>query len=266
MIYCNLKGGLANMLFQIAATKSLAIDLGVDCSFPNLIHQYQLLNSDSHYNPRLKHSFEYNQMFSNLNSFGPPTHLPVYRFPFEFQDLQLPPDNFYIDGFFQSEKYFEKNKSKIIEFLKPIDTIVEHINLNYGELFKQRTTSIHVRRGDYLIYPNHHPTQSIEYYNKAIELTKDITDLYIIFSDDIEWCKNNIKIDNCIYIENEKDYIEINLMNMCNNNIIANSSFSLWGACMNQNKNKVVIGPKLWFGPAIHFNTQDVLNNEWIKI
>lgn len=266
MIYCNLKGGFANMMFQIAATKSMAIDKGVDCSFPNLHHQYRLINDDVIHNPKLKHSDEYNHIFYNLNIYQPKNHIPMVHFPFEYHNIPVPDGDCYVDGFFQTEKYFRHNKEQIIEFLKPSQEVQDIIDSKYGELLNQRTSSIHVRRGDYSRFPNHHPVQTIEYYTKAIELLTEKTDKFIVFSDDIEWCKENFNFINPIYIENEKDYIEIYLMSMCNNNIIANSSFSLWAACINQNKDKIVIGPEKWFGPEITVNSVDTLNEEWIKL
>ena len=126
-------------------------------------------------------------------------------------------------------------------------------------------TSIHVRRGDYVKHPNHHPVQTIEYYNKSVEMVgKDTT--IVVFSDDIEWCKKNFNIDNIIYIEDEKDYIELYLMSLCDNNIISNSSFSWWGAWLNTNENKKVIAPNKWFGSAINENTNDIIPKGWIKI
>jgi hypothetical protein len=76
MIYCNLKGGLCNMLFQIV-TKSFAIDKGIDCSFPNLINQYLLIDSDNYYNPSIKHSFEYQDMFGHFNTAEPNGTIPL---------------------------------------------------------------------------------------------------------------------------------------------------------------------------------------------
>ena len=100
----------------------------------------------------------------------------------------------------------------------------------------------------------------------GIDMLKDETDLFVVFSDDIKWCKEHIKPSNVIYIENEKDYIELYLMSICNNNIVSNSSFSWWGAWLNKNEDKKVIGPLKWFGTAITHNTDDVLPNNWIKI
>jgi hypothetical protein len=266
MIYCNLKGGLANMLIQMAAVKSIAIDKGTDCSFPNLQHQINLINDEMWHNPKVKHADEYNIMFSKLNT-NPPTNLVgVFNFPFEYQMFNLPNGEIYVDGFFQSEKYFKHNRKELLEWFKMPDQIKEKINSKYSNLFKQRTTSIHVRRGDYIKFPTQHPVQTLEYYNTCINQINNKTDLFIVFSDDIEWCKENIKLDNIVYIEDERDYIEIYMMSLCDNNIISNSSFSWWGAWLNNNENKVVFGPKIWFGPDKNLSSNDILPETWIKI
>ena len=265
MIYCNLKGGLANILIQMVAVKSMSIDKGTDCSFTNLGEQLKLINDDMVHNPKVKHAFEYMLIFDNFNTVLPTIDLPVIHFPFDYKKIDLPDGDFYVDGFFQSEKYFVHNRKEILEWFKIPKQIKEKIELKYSELLKQRTTSIHVRRGDYVRYPNHHPVQTIEYYNKSIEYLKSHTDLFMVFSDDIEWCKEHIKSDNIIYIQDEKDYIEIYLMSLCDNNIISNSSFSWLGAWLNENENKIVIGPKIWFGAEIQNNTNDILPEKWVK-
>lgn len=267
MLYCNLKGGLANMLIQMAAVKSIAIDNQTDCSFPNLEYQLNLINDETWHNPKVKHAFEYNIIFEKMNTSQPTKRIGLIQFPFDYKKIEVPKDNdYYIDGFFQCEKYFIHNRKELLEWFKMPIRIKEKIDLEYSHLFKQKTTSIHVRRGDYIKFPNHHPVKTLDYYNTCIENIKNETDLFIIFSDDIEWCKNNIKLDNCVYIENERDYIEIYLMSLCNNNIIANSSFSWWGAWLNKNENKKVFGPKIWFGPEKNFPSQDILPESWIKI
>jgi len=265
MIYCHLKGGLGNMLFQIAATKSLSIDNKTDCSFPNLHSHLHYLNSDATYNPSLKHGSEYMSMLKNLNV-NPTTTSNVVRYPFTY--VQSPPfdRNVIIEGFFQSEKYFVHNREAILEFIKAPLEIMETIHEKYSDIVNGKSTSIHVRRGDYVNHPNHHPVQSLEYYNNAIDSLKDKTDNFVVFSDDIEWCKNNLKTDGIIYIDNEKDYIELYLMSLCDNNIISNSSFSWWGAWLNQNNKKIVVGPKQWFGSSITHDDSDILPESWIKI
>ena len=269
MIYCNLRGGLGNMLFQIAATKSLAIDKGVDCSFPNLIDNLDYLNRDNQYNPALSHGLEYLRLFQDLKVSDPTQAIETITYPFEFAELTTPSDNFRIDGFFQSEKYFKHNRRAILELFRAPESITNLIWEKYPQVRTRRLTSIHVRRGDYVNHPNHHPVQSLEYYLRAAELVSFTTDFYMVFSDDIPWCKENLgsKLSNVIYIEDEKDYIELYLMGYCFNNIISNSSFSWWGAWLSMtNGHGTVIGPTKWFGPAIQFKTGDILPENWIKI
>jgi hypothetical protein len=90
----------------------------------------------------------------------------------------------------------------------------------------------------------------------------------LIFSDDINWCKNNllIKNKNIFFIEGNQDYIDLWLMSMCKNNIMANSTFSWWGAWLNKNPNKKVFVPRTWFGNMIKHNTKDLIPNTWIQI
>ena len=264
MIYCYLKGGLGNMLFQIAATKSFSIDLGVECSFPNIQQHLEYLNNEKTYNPNLKYSFDYNQIFKKLKTEKPKNN-KIIKFPFHYHNIKIPKEEIIVDGFFQSEKYFKHNRDKILDYID-FTEISKIVKSKYGKILNGKTTSIHIRRGDYVRHPNHHPTQSIEYYNKSVDMLKDKTDQFLVFSDDINWCKENIKLENSIYINDEKDYNELYLMSLCDNNIIANSSFSWWGAWLNRNKNKVVIGPKKWFGSSINHKTSDILLDEWIKI
>ena len=112
--------------------------------------------------------------------------------------------------------------------------------------------------------PNHHPACNLGYYKEAIKLMD--VNKFIVFSDDMSWCKENFVGDEFIFMENNSDYIDLWLMSLCDNNIIANSSFSWWGAWLNQNPNKKVIAPKKWFGPAINHNTKDLIPESWIII
>jgi len=266
MIYCNLKGGLGNMFFQIAATKSLSIDNNTNCSFPNLHHHLSYLDLENTHNPKLNHSNEYIKIFKNLKTDNVTNPQPqIIKYPFEFIETDPITQDVFIDGFFQSEKYFKHNRTHIIDFIDFSFIDKEYLFEKYPIIFQKNCTSLHIRRGDYLNFPNHHPTQSLEYYLCAVEKLKNITDMFVTFSDDIEWCKKNLNLPNSLYIENEKDYIEMYLMSLCRNNIISNSSFSWWGAWLNNNPFKKVIGPLKWFGESIHHNTGDILPENWIR-
>jgi hypothetical protein len=264
MIYSYLKGGLGNILFQIAATKSISIDFGYECSFPNLQSHLKFLNNETTFNPKIKHCFEYNLFLKKLISDQPNGKIKTCYFPFHYDQINISDDTI-IDGFFQSEKYFIKNRKEILEFID-LELVCHAYVKNKYNFIKEKTTSVHIRRGDYVNRPNHHPVQSLNYYLDSMDMLKNNTDLFVVFSDDINWCKENIKLKNVIYIENEKDYIELYLMSICSNHIISNSSFSWWGAWLNKNPSKIVIGPKIWFGDAINHNTNDIIPENWIKI
>jgi hypothetical protein len=175
--------------------------------------------------------------------------------------------NINFNGFFQSYKY-------LIDFR---NDIIDHLVLNYiqenkiNNLFLEytssynRITSLHIRRGDYKNYPDLHFILSLQYYIEAIK--KVNTDFYLIFSDEPEWClKNIIPILNKPYkISYNEEIVDLFLMSKCHNNIIANSSFSWWGAYLNTNIDKKVIAPKKWFsnkGPKKH----DLHMPDWILI
>ena len=128
-----------------------------------------------------------------------------------------------------------------------------------------KSISLHVRRTDYVTSNGFHPVQTVEYYNKAIE-TIGSYDQILVFSDDINWCKENLNYDNVLFVENQDNLEDMWLMSLCDHNIIANSSFSWWGAWLNQNKDKIVIAPKNWFGSQSNLNDLDIIPNNWVKI
>lgn len=265
MIYCNLKGGLGNMLFQIAAANAMAIKKNTFCSFPNFKEHLKFLDQDKVYNSNLNHANEY-ASFLLLKNDSPTVPCNMYSYPFEYIKFLPVESEFAIDGFFQTEKYFKDERNEILQIIKPSEEIENVLNTKYSFINVSNCTSLHVRRGDYLKFSNNHPTQEIEYYYNALEKISD-TEMIVVFSDDIEWCKDTFKLRNIFFVENEKDYIELFLMSKCKNNIIANSSFSWWGAWLNNNPSKIVVGPKKWFGSNLsHMNTNDIIPQSWIKI
>ena len=272
MITCKLKGGLANMLFQIATMKSLAKDNDSDVSFPNFFDNINALNLDTFHNPKINYAQEYVNIFKNFkinteNNINIKENISV---PFCYVDLEYK-NNANYDGFFQCEKFFKHNRNLILDLYEPNDIIKEYIINKYSEIIKLETCAIHVRRGDYLKLQNVHVVQNLEYFNSAIDKIGKV-DKYIVFSDDIEWCKNNFIGEDFIFISEDKDYIELFLMSMCSHQIISNSSFSWWGAWLNKNENKKVIGPLKWFNEnsewlkTIKTNVNDIIPENWIKL
>jgi len=194
---------------------------------------------------------------------------------FNFNSLILSiKNNVYIDGYWQSEDYFKDISNKI---KKEISLKKEYLFDDKNILDKisgSNSISIHIRRGDYVGNSEtnkFHGTCPLSYYKNGIDYivnnTKEKPHLFI-FSDDAEWVKNNLKGDFQItYVADYKlkDYEELIVMSKCKHNIIANSSFSWWGAWLNENKNKIVVAPSRWF--AIEgLDTPERIPGSWHKI
>ena len=272
MIYIELCGGLGNQLFCIATVLSLGLKNNVKPIFR--FNKEQLPYKDN--------------LFRNLNFSNEIYTHNLYKEPcFHYKEIDYTP-GLAVDGYFQSEKYFKEYRKEILDIFKISKTDKDYITDNFGDWFVSlnKKVSLHIRRGDYLLpqYSSHHPVQDMEYYNKAIkQFDKDSN--FLIFSDDIEWAMNNFKGDNFYFITENKiegndvmdtlniskgghpDYIELYMMSLCDHNIIANSSFSWWGAWLNENPNKKVIAPKKWFGPAYgNINDNDLVPETWTRL
>jgi hypothetical protein len=193
----------------------------------------------------------------------------IYNEPFfNFQEIPFIEGNVLLNGYFQSEKYFKEHSKEIRELFSFPDEYKNSIKEKYNNLLEGTTCSIHIRRGDYLKFPDHHPVQTINYFMKAIRKMPEES-LFVVFSDDISWCKDNFPNieDKFIFIEGNKDYEDLSLMSLCKNNIIANSSFSWWGAWLRKDNDKIVIAPQKWFGNANnHNNTNDLYCENWMTI
>ena len=135
-----------------------------------------------------------------------------------------------ISGYFQSEKYFKKFRNEVLELFEP-DSITENKIKEFFSNFNNiETCSIHVRRGNYVDLKNYHFLQDIEYYKNSIDIIGSNIH-FLIFSDDIDWCKENFSfLENKTFIDNFLDYEQMYLMSLCSNNIISSSTFSWWGA------------------------------------
>lgn len=147
--------------------------------------------------------------------------------------------NIMLEGQFQSYKYSNNYHHEIRNlFTYPVESKYDPTN----------KVSIHVRRSNYLNTPNQYHNLSIDYYLNAIDYFKGSE--FLVFSDDIEWCKENFKGEEFTFVENTSDIHDLYLMSLCKHNIIANSTFSWWGAFLNTSRERVVVCPDKWFGPA----------------
>ena len=187
---------------------------------------------------------------------------------FQFEDISSVPDQTDIVGYFQSERYFVSYRDKIIEkefkfrgeILKKTDEVFQNIKSDHP------ICSVHIRRGDYLSLSETHPPLSADYYERAIRLLPTSGDL-LVFSDNIEEAK--ILLENSEMLRSLKktyiseDYkVELCLMSKCDYHVIANSSFSWWGAWLSNSKR--VVAPKQWFGPRGPKKWDDIYCRDWL--
>lgn len=265
-ISTNHRGGLGNVLFKLAATISTAVDNETDYLFSNEFLRPQDIQIVAKGHPDYR--VYYNNILRNVEFKDKlPTPYLVHTEPgFHYTPIPYQPHtNLLLDGGFQSEKYFINNKQLIVDTFK----IPYHVGFQIREALPLVNTyaSIHVRRGDYLNFPDHHPQQTQEYYQKAAEEV-GLDKTFLIFSDDLEGCKPLFDfLPNKHFYSTGVDWSDLYLMSMCQDNIICNSSFSWWAAYLNENPNKKVITPLNWFGSAYaDWDTSDLIPNDWIKI
>jgi len=266
-------GELGNNLFQLATL----INLSKKYNKPfKLINNRDCYISIKDRPLELQAMFEYGYEYVNSENVKYEMHTsPDTAQIFEYTPIDLNPEqDTMIHGFFQSEKYFEDIKQDLLDvYFKPKQVHLDYINEKYSKLIRRNTLSIHVRvGGDRAALQHSHKNVSLDYYQQAIKivLEKDptVTD-YVIFSDNINYCMGIFGDDeNITYIKDEINYIDLFLMSMCKHNIVANSTFSWWGAYLNRNLNKIVVAPKTeWFGPALqHLNLKDLFPQDWITL
>lgn len=217
--------------------------------------------------------------FINLENIKQITSISKAGYEFNIKLYNNCVDNTDLQDYLQSYKYFEN----ILDVIKLDFTFRDHIlescrqeiNLYNDPIF------LHVRRGDYLNQPQNHPTCSVEYYSEALKLFPDSCDV-LVFSDDLDWCKENFKSNRyIIQQENIKHkhqaqipggltnsfvpYYDLCKMSLCGGGIISNSSLSWWGAYLGPRKYHIVY-PHPWFGPALSHNTKDLIPLEWVKL
>lgn len=296
MIILRLRGGLGNQLFQYAAGKALAqfhnTPLKLDLYFYST-HRNRKFELENFNIPIVLASREEVHTFTGKNPIirflnkrenylrCPEVFAqPYYHFYDDYFDL---PANLYVSGYFQSEKYFKKSGAEIRSWYtaaRPLDHVNEKL---VEEMRSTESVAIHVRRGDYTNqYASFFGTIPDTYYQKAIETIQGRTNnaRFYIFSDDIPWCKINLPLHQPVFVEHNKgsdSYKDLVLMSNCKHNIIANSTFSWWGAWLNKNPDKVIIAPQGWFResyfggnftvyPTRIYNTKDLIPEEWIRL
>jgi hypothetical protein len=261
-------GRLGNQLFQFASTLGIGRQLGYEVVFP-LENMTQAVVEHFKDGKVLDITFDVPKAFDIPQRLLAPrasittTTMQMERFFHYDASMLTIPDGVDLGGYYQSEKYF----LPIEDELRSILTFKPHITQCAKDLFPNvdgTTVGIHIRRGDYVQLSAFHPPCEPEYYLEAAQHFTDSNPYFIIFSDDIDYCKSLFaESENILYINNNDPYVDLCLMSMCDHNIIANSSFSWWGAWLNDNPHKKVIAPKKWFGHAYQHNTNDLYCQDW---
>ncbi len=231
-------GRRGNQMFQASATIALALRNNDDYIFPHCLLENTTAIPLHKFSNKIHHTCIYKEPY------------------FHYKEIQYKPNMNIYESYLQSYKYFEDFQNCIKGIMMPL----------YDTKPLTGVTSIHVRRGDYLKFSNCHTVLGMDYYNNAMNIIK--SNKYMIFSDDIEWCKNYFTGSQFEFSETNNEVLDLSLMLNCENNIIAPSSFSWWGAYLNPNPNKIVIAPQNWFGldlKNVH-NTKDLYLPDWIKI
>jgi len=285
MIYVRIRGGLGNQLFQYSAARSLAdrlnVNLGLDTREYNANSPFEMglkhFNIRAEFNPKGLMKHKKNGFSKYILDIALGNHKNVYKetnlgFNNLFYSL---PNKTYLKGYWQSEKYFENNKKNVFEDLRIIAPQSKK-NIKISEnISKTNSVSLHIRRGDYVTnssYNMKHGTCSLDYYKRSVDyLSKSLNKNFTIFafSDDPEWVFKNLKLPMDIQFidhnSSKKNYEDLRLMSQCNHNIIANSSFSWWGAWLNKSPKRTIISPKEWYIDK-NIKNIDIIPNNWIKI
>lgn len=287
MIVTHLKGGLGNQMFQYACGFALAkefntthkLDLSYYSSIPSNhtkrefeLSQFQISSSIANSSDILKTKGE----DSSLTNFSEDINAKFYSIFTSIYPIKkyFGVKNLYLDGYFQSEKFFRNYRKEILKEF----TLKQELETNeFSKIAKEikdnnNSVSMHIRRGDYVSdekTAKHHGVLDMNYYQEALNLLNIQNPHIFIFSDDINWVKNNFSFlpkNSCFVPDSSLNSAQsITLMSLCKHNIIANSSFSWWGAWLNRNNQKVVIAPKKWV-KSILFVNPDIIPHGWHRI
>ena len=287
MITCYLKGGLGNQLFEIFTTISYAIKGSIPFKFLNI-------KSMGEGSSTVRYTF-WETFLSNLKPFlienlqHPINIIKENGFPYnELPVHEMINKNTVIYGYFQSYKYFQQYFTSICKLIgldKMKNKLLEKLETIYGEnitnaTLMENTISMHFRIGDYKKVSDFHPILKYEYYHKSLNRIQTIypntvfTVYYFCEDEDIQDVSNKISIlkinfPNFSFIRGDNtlaDWEQMLFMSCCHHNIIANSSFSWWGAYFNKNLVRIVCYPSIWFGKSANIDTRDLCPPEWIKI
>ena len=284
-IIARIHGGLGNQMFQYACARAVSLRTG-----------FELILDTRHYAKRPDFPFGLTH-FNTAGEVGsardlPPDKSQPVRYAL-WRGLRRPPifvreqglgfndavlglsAPSYLHGYWQSERYFSDQPEFIrtdFEFSAPAD--LENAAW-LSRIRKPNSVSVHLRRGDYAKDPRinaTHGTCSVDYYQHAVRAIAGMTGIepeIFVFSDDPDWARDNLKFPFATRIAGHngpgRNYEDLRLISACAHHIIANSSFSWWGAWLNRSPDKIVIAPERWYARA-DLDNPDICPKEWIRI
>ena len=219
-------GRLGNQMFQYAACKVLSIGINQPILLPN----NTIIKQDG--------------CFDFTNNKWIPYKLDLLDgFDLSCTVGKIEGDKIELDGYFQNYSYLEKYEEQLINEFKFKQHILDKSKLEINKY--PNPISIHVRRGDYVAHPGFWNVTP-EYIQEALNYFTDQEYTFLVFSDDIEWCKE-IFPEGVVFIEKNNQFEDLCMISLCNHHIISNSTYGWWGAFLNKNENKKVIAPKNWY-------------------
>jgi hypothetical protein len=291
-VIANLIGGLGNQMFQYATGRAVAhrhgVPLLLDSSgfahydlrryeLGELSIQARLATEDelTRAGVKAKAPTLLNRVSKVLGLDRPANLLKEASFTYDARIEQVTPPA-YLDGYWQSERYF----SGIVDLLRqefmlkaPVDAANEAIVAKVREAGAS-AVSLHIRRGDYVNNPQtaqYHGVCALDYYRAAVDYVSARVSVphFFVFSDDHAWVSENFKLEHAVTLVDvngaDRGVWDMALMKACRHHVIANSSFSWWGAWLNPHADKIVVAPQRWFTGASH-DTSDLIPSEWVRL
>jgi len=259
-------GRLANQMFQYAALVGIATKNHYEYGIPYENARRSKTTQPYGHKEKLELMDEFNISAKDSTGFTPFNMLAYYENKYDERVFDVP-DNITMSGYFQVPKFFEHCSDKIKdEFAFTLET-TERCWEKLSSFDRDfQVSAVHVRRTDYAKSNGWHNMLGMDYYNEAISNIG--SGKYVILSDDIEWCKEKFVSDDnkqFFFSEGMNQFQDMCLISMCKNVIMANSSFSWWGAYLNPHAD-TIIAPKKWLGTSPEESWRDIYCEDWIKV
>lgn len=244
MVSFNNAGRLGNWMYEAATAIAYALKHNLEFTVPSSTHDtfWQPVYASWLVNPNWNASLSTIRLWENGHHYQ----------PLEFQEAWRD-CNIIIEGYRQSEKYFKEYRNEIIYLL----------NIPYTK--REGVVAVHVRRGDYLILRDKHPEVTREWYEQAMAMFPNYK--FKVYSDDLAWCRQQWQgRDDVEFSAGASEWEDMIDGACCEHSIISASTFGWWIGWLNQNPDKKVVLPKLWFVPNYSLDTKDIVPSEWIKL